>query len=65
MTECTGMHLLVAEPTQTCILPVHKLLHKFFGQQTLLEANGERAIMAFELQDLALRTHLMEPGKPT
>lgn len=62
--ECTGMDTVEAEARGTCILLGQKLLHKFSPHAAPLQANCERAMVTFELQDLVVRNHLLVPRKP-
>lgn len=64
LDQCTNMDIVKAKSGRTCILPIWKLLHKFFQHPIVVQDNDEKTMVIFELQDLVLRTHLLVPRKP-
>lgn len=62
--DFTCMDIVGDEALGTCILPIHKIRHKFFPHPTVVQGPSDRAIVVFELQDISVPNHLLVPGKP-
>lgn len=56
----TGMQILSVQPRETSLRPVQQLMYKFMQ----LPIPQGQYVVAYELEDIAPRTHLLEAGQP-